>query len=235
MTKTTEPDFHLLEKKIGVHFKNIDLLRQALVHRSFLNENPDFELDHNERLEFLGDAVMELVVTEYLYKNYPNPEGDLTNWRSSLVNSKKIAEVASRLGFEEFLFLSRGESKDTGRAREYILGNSFEAVIGAIYLDQGFEATQKFIEKELLVELPKILKEKLYLDPKSHLQERSQEELHVTPQYKVVDASGPDHDKNFTVGVFFGHEQVGQGKGTSKQAAQLEAAIDALEKKGWNQ
>lgn len=229
----TTPDFHQLERKIGITFKNLDLLRQALVHRSFLNENPDFELGHNERLEFLGDAVLELVVTEYLYRTYPNPEGDLTNWRSSIVNSKKISEISRRLDFEQYLYLSKGEAKDTGRAREYILGNAFEAVVGAIYLDQGFEPSRDFINRELIVELADIIKNELYLDPKSKLQERAQEEMHVTPLYKVLEAFGPDHDKRFRVGVYLGSEMSGIGEGSSKQEAQLNAAMDALKKKTW--
>ena len=228
------PDFHQLERNIGVTFKNLDLLKQALVHRSYLNENPDFELGHNERLEFLGDAVLELVVTEYLYRTYPNPEGDLTNWRSSIVNSKKLAEISRRLDFEKYLFLSRGESKDTGRAREYILGNAFEAAVGAIYLDQGFEPARDFINRELIVELADIIKNELYLDPKSKLQERAQDELHVTPLYKVLESFGPDHDKRFRVGVYLGDGMSGIGEGSSKQTAQLEAALDALKKKGWD-
>ncbi|MFH0830702.1 MAG: ribonuclease III [Parcubacteria group bacterium] len=228
-------DFAELERTLKVTFKDPQLLRQALVHRSYLNENPKFELDHNERLEFLGDAVMELVVTEHLYRTYPdNPEGDLTNWRSALVNSRMIAQVARRLGFEDFLFLSRGEAKDTGRARDYILGNAFEAVTGAIYLDQGFSAAKTFVERELVKELPFILKNELYLDPKSKLQEKAQETEHVTPQYKVLESFGPDHDKRFKVGVYLGRELAGVGEGTSKQNAQLDAALDALKKRQWN-
>jgi len=233
-TSTPEqPDFHELEKKIQVTFKSIDHLRQALVHRSYLNENPDFELGHNERLEFLGDAVLELVVTQYLYNNYPNPEGDLTNWRSSIVNSKKLAEISKRLEFEQFLYLSRGEAKDTGRAREYILGNTFEAVVGGIYLDQGFDKASEFIHRELIIELPDIIENKLYLDPKSKLQEHAQEELKLTPQYKVLESFGPDHDKSFKVGVYLGSELAGEGVGSSKQTAQLEAARDALHQRNW--
>jgi len=226
--------FSDLEKTLKVKFKDQLLLRQALVHRSYLNENPKFELDHNERLEFLGDAVMELIVTEHLYRTYPNPEGDLTNWRSALVNSRMIAQVARRLGFEEFLFLSRGEAKDTGRARDYILGNSFEAVTGAMYLDQGFAAAETFIQRELLKELPAILENKTYLDPKSNLQEKAQELEHVTPQYKVIESFGPDHDKRFKVGVYLAKDLAGVGEGTSKQNAQLDAATDALRKRGWD-
>lgn len=226
-------DFAELERTLKLKFANAALLKQALVHRSYLNENPDFELAHNERLEFLGDAVMELIVTEHLYRTYPNPEGDLTNWRSALVNSRMIASVARRLGFEEFLFLSRGEAKDTGRARDYILGNAFEAVTGAIYLDQGFDAAKTFVQRELITELPNILENELYLDPKSKLQEKAQEVEHVTPQYKVLESFGPDHDKRFKVGVYLGKELAGVGEGTSKQNAQLDAALDAIKKRKW--
>lgn len=233
MTTPKPEDFSELEKTLKIKFKDVNLLRQALVHRSYLNENPNFELAHNERLEFLGDAVLELVVTEYLYSNYSNPEGDLTNWRSAIVNSRKLAEISQRLNFEKFLYLSRGESKDTGRAREYILGNAFEAVVGSIYLDQGFTPSSEFIHRELIVELPNIIEQKLYVDPKSELQERAQEELKVTPQYRVLESYGPDHDKRFKVAVYLGEEQSGIGHGTSKQAAQLEAAVDGLKKRGW--
>ncbi len=234
MTTPKTEDFSNLEETLKIKFNNVDLLRHALVHRSYLNENPNFELPHNERLEFLGDAVLELVVTEYLYSNYSNPEGDLTNWRSAIVNSKKLAEISKRLGFEKYLYLSRGESKDTGRAREYILGNAFEAVVGSIFLDQGFDAAKEFINRELIVELPNIIEKKLYLDPKSNLQEHAQETLKTTPQYRVLESYGPDHDKRFKVAVYLKNEQAGVGHGTSKQAAQLEAAVDALKKKGWN-
>jgi ribonuclease-3 len=233
MPEKSLPDFHELEKKLQTKFKKLDLLRQAMVHRSYLNENPDFELEHNERLEFLGDAVLELAVTEHLYGKYKNPEGDLTNWRSSLVNSHKLADISRRLDFEKYLYLSRGEAKDTGRAREYILGNAFEAVVGSMFLDQGLAAAKKFIDRELLVELPTIIEKKLYLDPKSNLQERAQEELHITPQYRVLESFGPDHDKRFRVGVFLADEKSGEGEGSSKQTAQLAAAVDALHKKGW--
>ncbi len=227
-------DFSKLEKTLQTKFNNPDLLRQALVHRSYLNENPKFNLPHNERLEFLGDAVIELVVTDYLFKQYPNPEGDLTNWRSAIVNSKKLSEISARLKFEDFLYLSRGETKDTGRARQYILGNAFEAVIGAIYLDQGYAAASKFIHRELLVELADIISSKAYLDPKSNLQEQAQEKLKTTPMYRVLESCGPDHDKRFKVGVYLNNQLVGSGKGTSKQEAQVAAAGDALKQKGWS-
>lgn len=226
-------DFEALASTLGVKFNNIDLLRQALVHRSYLNEHRDFHLDHNERLEFLGDAVLELVVTEYLYLNYPNPEGELTNWRAALVNSKMIAELAQEAGWEPYLHLSKGESKDTGKARQYILANSTEAVIGAIYLDQGWEAAKEFITDRLLSKLDHILEHKLYMDPKSKFQEMSQERTGVTPTYQVVGETGPDHAKEFEVAVHLGKERIATGTGTSKQEAQMSAAENALDAKGW--
>jgi len=227
-------NFSKLEDKIGVHFKSEHLLRQALVHRSYLNENPRFELDHNERLEFLGDAVLELVVTEYLYQNYPNPEGELTNWRAALVNAKMLARLARKIDIDDFLYLSRGESKDKNtKARDYILANAFEAVIGSIYVDQGYEPSAEFIKKVVLPELPEILDKQLYVDPKSRFQEAAQEKIGITPHYEVVEETGPDHAKHFTVGVFIDKEKIAEGRGSSKQEAQEKAAEAALEKKGW--
>ncbi len=226
--------FDELETKINITFKNQDLLRQAMVHRSYLNEHPDFALEHNERLEFLGDAVLELVVTEHLYRNYSNPEGDLTNWRASLVNSKMLASVAATFSFDEFLFLSRGEAKDAKtKARQYILANAMEALIGAIYLDQGLPTTRTFIFKHILSRLDEILEHKLYLDAKSRFQEASQEKFSATPSYQVLSETGPDHDKKFVVGVYINRELIAEGEGTSKQEAQVAAAEAALEKKGW--
>ncbi len=222
-----------LEEKIGIKFKNQDLLLQALTHRSYLNENPKWHLDHNERLEFLGDAVLELVVTEYLYNKYPNPEGDLTNWRASLVNAIMMAKVSAKIDLNEYLLLSRGESKDVGRARQYILANALEAVIGAIYLDQGYEAASDFISRFIVEELPKILEEKAYKDYKSLFQERAQDEAGITPTYEVMKEWGPDHAKNFRIGVFLEKDLIGEGEGPSKQDAQQEAAQNALERKGW--
>jgi ribonuclease-3 len=227
-------DFSKLEKKLKVKFENIDLLKQAVVHRSYLNEHPNFKLGHNERLEFLGDAVLELVVTENLYNNYKNPEGELTNWRASLVNSKMLAKLASQTGIEDYLYLSRGESKDVGKARQYILANAFEALIGSIYLDQGWDESKKFLERELLPELPYILKHELYLDPKSKFQEASQEKVGITPTYKVLKESGPDHSKVFEVGAYLGKEMIAKGTGSSKQEAQEAAAKKASEKKKWD-
>jgi len=228
-------DFSAFEEKIGVHFKDADLLTQAFVHRSYLNEHPDFRLGHNERLEFLGDAVVEMVVTEHLYANYPNPEGELTNWRASLVNANTLALIAQDdLGMEEYLFLSRGEAKDAGsKARQYILANAIEALIGSIYLDQGWPVVSDFIDRYILSKLPHILEHKLYVDPKSRFQEAAQETAGITPSYKVLSETGPDHAKEFSVGVFLGGELVASGKGLSKQDAQIEAARKALEIKGW--
>lgn len=222
-----------LAKKIGVEFKEISLLQQAVTHRSYLNENRDYKLDHNERLEFLGDAVLELIVTEYLYGNFRNPEGELTSWRSALVNGEMLSKIAQRIGVEKFLLMSRGEAKDTGRARQYLLANAMEAIIGAIYLDQGYEKAKIFVNKNIVVELNEILEKKLYLDPKSYFQEKAQENEKVTPSYRVMKEWGPDHDKHFIVGVFLGEELVAEGEGNSKQEAQREAAHAALENRGW--
>ncbi|PIV10262.1 MAG: ribonuclease III [Candidatus Portnoybacteria bacterium CG03_land_8_20_14_0_80_41_10] len=222
-----------LEKSIGIKFNNKDLLEQSLVHRSYSNENPDFRLADNERLEFLGDAVLELIVTEYLYRNYPDPEGKLTNWRAALVNAKMLSGIAGRLKLGDYLFLSRGEAKDTGRARQYILANAFEALIGAIYLDQGYQETAQFIDKKVLQELPRIIKKKLYQDPKSRFQEMSQDKYGLTPVYEGLKEWGPDHAKQFVVGLYLNQELVAQGQGVSKQEAQEKAAQAALKKKGW--
>ena len=227
-------DFSHLEKKIGLKFKKKDLLKQAMVHRSYLNENPTFPLPHNERLEFLGDAVLELVVTFYLYKNFPNPEGDLTNFGASLVNTRMLAKISESLGFDEYLYLSKGEAKDDkSKARQTILANAFESVVGAIYLDHGFGQAENFIKEKLLKELPEILKERKYLDAKSKLQEIVQDKIGVTPAYKVLDEWGPDHNRRFKIGVFFGRESVAEGEGYSKQEAQMAAAENALKTKGW--
>src|SRR3989344_1763788 len=207
-------DFSLFEKKMGLSFKNKDLLTQAFVHRSYLNENPKFALPQNERLEFLGDAVLELVVTEYLYKEYP--------------------EKAEELGFDNFLLLSRGETKELGKARQYILANTFEALIGASYLDLGYNAVDEFIKKYLLKKIPEIIENKLYKDFKSDFQEVSQDKVGITPAYKVIKEWGPDHKKKFTVGVFLNNDKVAEGEGYSKQEAEEEAAKEALKVKKWN-
>ncbi len=231
----SEKDFSILEKNIGLKFNNQDLLRQAMVHRSYINEHPDFRLRHNERLEFLGDAVLELVVTEALYRQYPDtPEGELTSWRASLVNSKMLAQVGRELDLEDFLYLSRGEAKDkNSKARQYIVANAVEALIGAIYKDQGIKAAKKFIDKFILSKLDYILEHKLYQDPKSRFQEKAQELYSITPHYKVLKEEGPDHAKKFEVGLYLGKQLISRGQGTSKHEAQVEAARKGLEKKGW--
>jgi len=222
-------DFPSLEKKLSLKFKNKDLLIQAFVHRSFLNENPDFKLFHNERLEFLGDAILEQVVTEYLYQNYPKKlEGELTSWRAALVNTKMLSKIAKSLEFNDFLLLSQGETKEKGRARQYILADTFEAFIGALYLDQGLDVCKNFIEKNLIKELQDIIKDGLYKDAKSCFQEESQEKKGITPTYKVLKESGPDHAKRFIVGVFLNKELIAKGEGLSKQEAEEEAAENAL-------
>ncbi len=227
-------DFSLLEKHLGLKFKDKKILTQAFVHRSYINENPNLGLEHNERLEFLGDAVLELVITEHLYKEYPQkPEGELTNWRAALVNAKMLTLVAEETGFNDFLLLSRGESKELGKARQYILANTFEAFIGAIYLDSGYSIAEKFIKKYLLLKLPNIIQKKLYKDSKSHFQEEAQEKSGVTPMYKVSKEWGPDHQKKFRVGVFLGEDLVAEGEGSSKQEAEEEAAKEALRVKQW--
>ncbi len=227
-----------LEVKLGVAFKNEDLLRQALTHRSYLNENPSFQLGHNERLEFLGDAVLELAVTEELYAKFPDkPEGDLTSFRAALVNAKMLAEIAVELEINEFLLLSRGEAKDVGRARQYILANTFEAIVGALYLDGGLDggygAAKEFIHRVVLSRADEVVSKKLYKDPKSLFQEEAQERASTTPSYEVVREWGPDHDKHFVVGVYLGKELVAEGEGPSKQIAQEEAARLGLHAKGW--
>jgi ribonuclease-3 len=227
-------DLASLETKLEVQFHNPDLLTQALVHRSYINENPGFKLGHNERLEYLGDAVLELVVSEYLYAHFDNPEGDLTNWRASLVNAKMLAEVAKEVGLDGYLLLSRGEAKDAqSKARQTILANAFEAVVGALYLDRGYGSAKEFVHRWVLPKLPHIISNHLYIDPKSRLQERAQELEGETPNYKVLDEWGPDHDKHFKVGVYFGRKKVGEGEGPSKQEAQVSAAENALEARGW--
>ncbi|KKT28815.1 MAG: Ribonuclease 3 [Candidatus Yanofskybacteria bacterium GW2011_GWA1_44_21] len=222
-----------MEQKIGYSFSNKDHLLTALTHRSYLNENPKWPLDHNERLEFLGDAVLELVVTEFLFNNYPNPEGELTNWRAALVNAVILSKISNEFDLNEYVLLSRGEAKDTGRARQYILANAFESLIGAIYLDSGYEPCKEFIARFVLKELPEIISQKLYRDAKSLFQEKAQEKVGITPTYEVVDEWGPDHARNFKVGVFLEKELIAEGEGPSKQEAQQKAADEGLKKKNW--
>lgn len=231
----TTNDLIKLQKKIGFTFNDESLIKQALVHRSYLNEHPDFKLGHNERLEFLGDAVLEIVVTEFLYVNFQEtPEGDLTNWRASLVNAKMLYEVAAELGIEDYLYLSKGEARDKNKkSRQFILADAVEAIIGALYLDQGMEVAKEFILKNVVSKLDNILKNQAYLDPKSHFQEKAQEERGVTPHYEILDETGPDHAKIFTVGLYLGEELITTGQGSSKQEAQVEAAANGLQKMNW--
>jgi len=234
LPEVVEKKFPQFEKLIGIKFKNQEYLIQAFVHRSFLNEHHEFPLGQNERLEFLGDAVVELVVTEYLFNEYGNPEGELTNWRAALVNAKMLASVAYEMGAEPYLFLSHGESKDAGtKAREYIMANVFESLVGAIYLDQGYDVVKKFIDRWVISKLSHVLENGLYMDAKSRFQESAQEIIGVTPTYRVLEEEGPDHAKNFKVGVFIEKELIGTGVGSSKQEAQTDAAEAALKIKGW--
>ncbi len=228
-------DISKFEKQIGIKFKNRDLLLQAVVHRSYINEHPSFKLGHNERLEFLGDAVLEIVVTEYLFNHFPNtPEGELTNWRASLVNSKMLAKVANEIKLENFIYLSKGEAKDkNSKARQYIIANAVEALIGAIYLDQGIRPATKFIKQNMLSKLDNILANELYLDPKSKFQEKAQEITGITPHYKVLSEKGPDHEKIFEVGLYLNEELIAKAKGSSKQEAQVKAAANGIKKKKW--
>lgn len=224
----------LIEKKIGVTFKDKALLKQAFTHRSYLNENKNLGMAHNERLEFLGDAVLELVVTDYLFKKYTaKPEGELTALRSALVNSVMLANISTELNLNDYLLLSRGEAKDTGRARQYILANTFEALVGAIYLDQGYVEADKFITRALLPRITEVEEKKLWVDAKSFFQEMAQEKLGVTPNYKTTKEHGPDHNKIFTVGLYVDDSLISEGQGKSKQEAEQEAAKKGLEKKGW--
>ena len=228
MESYSKPYYDFAKEKLGVDFRNIDLLLTAFTHRSYLNEHKKTGKEHNERLEFLGDAVLELVSTEFLYANYSDPEGILTNWRSSLVRTESISAAASRYGFEPLLRLSRGEKHGSERARMQILANCYEAVVGALYLDQGYDAAKRFITESLLTTFKDILETGSWMDPKSHLQEMSQSHEGVTPVYKVLSEEGPDHEKVFTIGVFVGGELRGRGTGPSKQAGQQQAAEQAL-------
>jgi ribonuclease-3 len=222
------------EEKIGIVFKDKKLLKQALTHRSYINENKDKDLEHNERLEFLGDAVLELVSTDFLFNKFKDKtEGELTSYRSALVNTMTLSKVASELEVNDFLLLSKGESKDTGRARQFILANTYEAIVGAIYLDQGYEVVAEFITKNLLHLTDEIVDKELWQDAKSNFQEMSQEKISITPNYKILKEEGPDHDRTFTVGVYLDEELVAEGEGRSKQEAEQEAAKGAIEKKGW--
>ncbi len=227
-------DLSAAQARLGLAFKNLEYLEEALTHRSYLNEHKTARA-HNERLEFLGDAVLELAATNFLFVRFPNkPEGDLTAYRAALVNTGSLAETAERIGLNDLLLLSKGESKDTGRARQIILANAFEAVLGALYLDQGYAATEAFVAMHLYPKIEGVLANRTWQDAKSKFQEAAQEKKGVTPLYKTLQETGPDHDKKFTVGVFLGpQDEVARGEGKSKQEAEQDAAHNALQKTGW--
>ena len=223
--------------KNKIEYKNINLYEQAAVHRSFINENPRFELGHNERLEFLGDAVLELIVTDFLYVKYPHhAEGDMTSYRSALVNANTLSEVALNLNLNDYLKLSRGEAKEVEitRARMSILADTYEALLGAMYMDIGYDACRKWVTKTLLINTEEIIRGGNYKDSKSHVQEKSQEKLQITPTYKIINESGPDHDKVFIVGIYFDEKEIAKGEGKSKQLGEVDAAKNAITKMGWD-
>lgn len=229
-----ERDFAKLENDLDIYFDNKNLLIQAFIHRSYINESVKSKMSHNERLEFLGDAVLELATTNFLYNKFLDlAEGELTTYRAALVNTKSIGAVAKDLGFNDYLFLSRGESKDFGKARVSILADTYEAFIGALFLDRGYEFAKDFIEKTLLIHTDEIIEAGKYKDAKSTVQEKAQDVVGVTPNYKVVSESGPDHDKKFVIAIYFGAEKVAEGEGKSKQEAETDAAKNALKEKGW--
>lgn len=218
-----------LQNALSIRFKNPDILVQAFTHRSYLNENPELRLSHNERLEFLGDAVLELIVTEYLYKTYAEkPEGELTSWRAALVNAKMLSDIAKEMRLNDYLLLSKGEARETGKARDYILANTIEAFLGALYLDQGMKMCEKIIGEYVLSKLPEVLSQKLFEDAKSRFQELAQEKTGITPTYAVIREWGPDHEKHFRVGLMLERELIAEGEGTSKQEAEQDAARNAL-------
>ncbi len=224
-----------LQRILGVEFTDTTVLLSAVTHRSYLNEHREATWEHNERLEFLGDAVLELAVTDYLFTKYPEkPEGELTAVRAALVNTVSLSEASEQLGINKFLLMSKGEAKDMGRARQYILANAFEACIGALYIDQGYEAAKDFISRRLFAKTDMIVEKRLWQDAKSRFQELSQERFSVTPTYETVAQEGPDHDRVFTVGVFLKREKIAEGKGRSKQEAEQQAAEKAMEAKGWD-
>ena len=225
----TAPYQDFAREKLGFEFTNLQLLITALTHRSYVNEHKKSTSEHNERLEFLGDAVLELVVTDFLFKNYNEPEGILTNWRASLVRTESIGAAGIKLGYEPLVRMSKGEKQGSDRARQQILANAFEAVTGAIYLERGYDDASAFIHKHIVYKLDDILKSGSWRDAKSHLQEVSQHIDNQTPQYRVIEETGPDHDKTFTLGVYVGDKLMGTGSGPSKQVAQQQAAQAALD------
>ena len=229
-------NFESLAEHINVTFNDTALLRTACTHRSYINENRGSGLEHNERLEFLGDAVLELVVTSFLFRKYPKKaEGELTAFRSAIVNTVSLAKVGEQIGLNDYMLMSKGESKDTGRARSIILANAVEAVIGAIYMDSGYDASANFISEKILniIDIEEIVKNKTWIDAKSKFQEKAQEKMSLTPSYKTLKEIGPDHDKKFTLAVFLGDVQIATGEGKSKQEAEQQAAENALTVKKW--
>ncbi|MFC1616357.1 ribonuclease III [Patescibacteria group bacterium] len=227
--------YEKLEKEIGIKFKDKELLKRAFVHKSYVNEHRNEKLKHNERLEFLGDAVLELVATKHLFDNYPEQnEGQMTSFRSALVKGKHLAEVAQKLKLGQYLFLSNGEEKSGGREKNYILANTVESLIGAIYVEHDYEQAKDFIKKYILTKLDEIIEHGLYIDSKSRFQEICQDKKSFTPFYKVIKEEGPDHDKIFTMGAFINEELIATGDGSSKQNAEEKAAENALKEKGWN-
>jgi ribonuclease-3 len=223
-----------LAKALGITVTNPAFFQEALTHRSYLNENRGYQYPHNERLEFLGDAVLELAVTKFLFAKFPQkPEGELTSLRAALVNGEMLGTIGKEIGLDTFLLMSRGEAKDTGRARNYLVANAMEAMIGALYQDQGYDAAESFIEKNIFTKLDQVIEEGLFTDAKSHFQEKAQEHTGITPNYRILSESGPDHDRSFTAGVYIEDELIAEGSGTSKQEAQRTAAKNALEVKGW--
>ena len=233
-SELTDADMQRVETMLGVTFTDRAILKSALTHRSYLNEHREADWSHNERLEFLGDAVLELVITDFLYRKYPDkPEGELTAVRAALVNTVSLSESAGTLGINDYLLMSRGEAKDSGRARQYILANTFEAIIGALYIDQGYEAAAQFIGDQLFAKTERIVEHRLWQDPKSRFQELAQERESVTPVYETVSQSGPDHDRTFVIGVYLRQEKVAEGTGRSKQEAEQAAAEAAVAARGW--
>ncbi len=232
--RNLQSDIQKVQQLLGVQFTDTTTLLSAITHRSYLNEHREATWDHNERLEFLGDAVLELVVTDYLFNKYTDkPEGELTAVRAALVNTISLAAASERMGINDYLLMSKGEAKDTGRARQYILANAFEACIGAIYLDQGYDAAQAFIAERLFAKTDEIVQKRLWQDAKSRFQELAQDQVSVTPTYETISQEGPDHDRVFTIGVYLRGELVAKGSGRSKQEAEQQAAERAIEQKGW--
>jgi ribonuclease III len=228
-------DLTELQNNLGIRFNNITLLRTAFTHRSYINETNDLSQEHNERLEYLGDAVLELSVTRFLFDKFGDtPEGQLTAYRAALVRTETISQKALELGFNDYLLLSKGEARDIGRARNYILANTLEAFIGALYLDKGFDAADEFINKQICPLMDEVLEKNLWRDAKSYVQEKAQELMSITPTYDLVSHQGPDHDKVFVVAIKFGDETIATGEGPSKQEAQQEAARAALSKMKWH-